>query len=179
MSAQCLTGPRQELLGRQRGQALAEFALVSIVLALVLGGVIEFGLLYGHKIELANGARAGARWAAGHSASWSTAASPASNTIEGQVMAAGGTASLSNDDSHISIQYLDVSGATPVLCGQYSVASAGFTAQAGYTQATCVNAGNLVKVTITNSYGLMTGLLGVIGAGGVTLQGVAAMVILT
>jgi len=44
----------------QRGQALVEFALVSVVLMLLLGSVVEFGFLFGHKLELANGAREGA-----------------------------------------------------------------------------------------------------------------------
>ena len=108
--------------GAQRGQALAEFALVSVVLALFLACSIEFGLLYGHKLELANSARTGARWGAAHSTTWTNAASPASNTIEGQVLAGGGTGGLPNDDSHIVIEYFDTAPASPVLCGKYSQA---------------------------------------------------------
>src|ERR1700738_5183338 len=122
----------------QRGQALTEFALVSIVLALILAGTIEFGLLYSHKIELANAARSGARWAAAHPTIWTAAGTPASNTVEGQVLAAGGTSQIANDDSHITIEYLDSSKATPVVCGRYSVGGGGaFAAQGGSQPAGC------------------------------------------
>ncbi|MEP7105529.1 MAG: TadE family protein [Chloroflexota bacterium] len=159
----------------QRGQALTEFALVSIVLALFLAGSIEFGLLYSHKVELANAARAGARWAAAHPTSWTAVASPASNTVEGQVLGAGGTAQVANDDSHLTIEYLDSSPATPVLCGRYSVAGAGFAAQPGYTQATCVVPGSLARVTVTQSYPLLTAILGGLFGAAVTVKGTATM----
>jgi Flp pilus assembly protein TadG len=160
----------------QRAQALVEFALVSIFLALLLGAVIEFGFLFGHKIELAGGARAGARWAAGHSAAWSAIASPPSNSIEGQVRAAGGLSQLANDDAHITIEYLAVSGSTTTLCGGYSQTTATFTAQAGYSRATCVIAGNLVRVTLKSPYTLVTGLLGGVLGGRVNLSSVATTV---
>jgi Flp pilus assembly protein TadG len=159
----------------QRGQALTEFALVSIVLALILAGSIEFGLLYAHKIELANGARSGARWAAAHPTGWTAAATPASNTVEGQVLAAGGTSQIANDDNHITIEYLDSSPATPVLCGRYAASGGVFTAQSGYTQATCVKPGNLVRVTVIQSYPLLTAILGGLFGAAVTLRGIATM----
>ena len=151
---------------RQRGQSLVEFALASIVLALILSGAIEFGIIFGHKVEINNAARAGARWAADNSVtgannSWSNAASPASNTIEGQIIDAGGTSSLPNNDSHITITYYDASGASPVACGHYSQASNSFVANTGYTKATCVIRSNLVTVTVTNSYPLFTNLFAV------------------
>jgi Flp pilus assembly protein TadG len=161
----------------QQAQALAEFAIISTVLILMLAGAIEFGMLFGHKIELANGARAGARWAASHSTSWSAAGSPASNSIEGQILAAGGTTQLANDDSHITIEYFDNSGSSAVLCGHYSAASNSFVAQTGYTQSTCVTAGALVKVTLTSSYPLLTRSLGASFGSAVTVKSVAAMVL--
>jgi Flp pilus assembly protein TadG len=171
-AAQMPGNPTRQL---QRGQALTEFALVSIILALILAGSIEFGLLYAHKVELANGARAGARWAAAHPTSWSAVVSPASNTVEGQVLDAGNTSQIANDDNHIKIEYLDSSPATPVLCGQYSASGGAFTAQAGYTQANCVKPGNLVRVTVIQSYPLLTAILGGLFGAAVTLQGVATM----
>jgi len=153
-----LTNPRRAARRGQRGQALAELALVSTVLALIVAGAIEFGLLYGHKLELSNGARAGARWAAAHPTSWSAAASPASNTVEGQVLAAGGTSALSNDDTHLTIEYLDSSAA-----------------RAGYTQASCVSPGNLVRVTLAQDYPLLTSILGGLFGAAVTLKATATM----
>jgi Flp pilus assembly protein TadG len=163
---------------RRKGQALVEFALVSMLLVLLLGGVIEFGFLFDHKLELSNAARAGARWGAGHSSAWSAAATPASNTIEGQVQAAGGTSGLPNDDTHVLVEYLTLSGGTLVQCGHYSVSSAAFVAQSGYTQSTCLAHGNLVRVTLTNSYPLVTGILGGLFGTRVTLQALATMVVM-
>jgi Flp pilus assembly protein TadG len=160
----------------RRGQALVEFALVSVVLMLLLGAVVEFGFLFSHKLELTNAARSGARWASLHSTTaWSANASPDSNTIEGQVRAAGGTSTLPNDDAHITIEYFNITGATQTLCGHYSAALPGFVAAAGYSQATCVIPGNLVRVTLTNSYSLVTGLLGRGVGTAVTTKAVAAM----
>jgi len=170
-----LGNPGRAARRRQSGQALAELALVSTVLALILAGAIEFGLLYGHKIELANAARAGARWAAAYPSSWSAAAGPASNTIEGQVLGAGGTSQVPNNDSAITIEYLDSSKATPVVCGRYSVAGGAFAAQAGYTQATCVAPGNLVRVTVAQNYPLLTAILGGLFGAAVTVKGTATM----
>ena len=158
---------------------MVEFALVSMLLVLLLGGAVEFGFLYDHKLELSNAARAGARWGATHSSSWSAAASPASNTVEGQVLGAGGTSALPNDDSHVLVEYLDVAGGSLVQCGKYSVSSASFVANAGYTQATCVTAGKYVRVTLTNSYPLVTGILGGIAGARVTLQATATMLVMT
>ena len=169
------------LTGRPRrgaGQALVEFALVSMLLVLLLGGVVEFGFLFDHKLELANGARAGARWGAGHSSGWSAAASPASNTIEGQALNAGGTAGIANDDSHILVEYLAVTGSTTTVCGHYSAASAAFVAGTGYTQATCVTPGSLVRVTLTNSYSLVTGILGSLLGTRVSLSALATFVVM-
>ena len=162
----------------QQAQALAEFAIISTALVLLLGGAIEFGILFGHKIELANGARVGARWGAAHSSAWSNAPSPASTTIEGQVLAAGGTGQLTNDDAHIAIEYFDLSGASPVLCGRYSAALGLFVPQVGYTQATCVAPGQLIRVTLTNPYPLLTRTLGSSFGSAVTIRGVSSMVVM-
>jgi hypothetical protein len=142
---------------------------------LLLGSVVEFGYLFSHKLELANGARSGARWGSLHSTSWSAGASPGSNTIEGQVRAAGGTSLLPNDDAHVAIEYLDVSGATQTLCGHYSATGAAFVAAAGYSQATCVIPGSMIRVTLTNSYSLVTGLLGPGVGAAVTIKAVSVM----
>jgi len=172
MKPQLAAGARRR---RSKGQALVEFALVSTLLVLLLGGVVEFGILFDHKLELANAARAGARWGANHSSAWSNAATPASDTIEGQVQSAGGTSALPNDDSHVLIEYLAVSGSSLVQCGKYSAGSAAFVADAGYTQATCIVPGNLVRVKLTYAYPLVTGLLGGVVGAHVTVQALATM----
>lgn len=105
--------------GAQRGQALVEFALVSVPLALLLLGAIEFGILFGHKVEVGGAARAGARYAASNPRQWSAATPPPSNTIQGQLLNAGGTTSLPNDDAHITIEYFSVTAGTASLCGTW------------------------------------------------------------
>lgn len=162
-------GSIRHRLQRSRGQALVEFGLAAIVLALILSGTIEFGIIFGHKVEINNAARAGARWAADNSMTgngssvctapcWSSSANPLANTVEGQIRNAGGTSSLSNTDSHISITYTDAAGTT---CGHYSASSSSFAYNSGYVAATCPARGGFVTVTVTNSYPLFTNLFAV------------------
>lgn len=167
------TAPR-----RQGGQALAEFAVVSLLLILVLGGCIEFGALSGHKLELAAAARAGSRWAASHPRSWTAAAAPNAGSIEGQVLYAGGTSSLANQDATISIEYLAVAGASATVCGHWSAAGNAFVADAGYTLASCVSKGNLVRVTVAQAYSPLTAFLNSVNGPLVTIRATAASVML-
>jgi Flp pilus assembly protein TadG len=48
----------------EQGQTMTEFALVLPVLALLLFGVIQFGILFNNYVTLTDGVRAGARKAA-------------------------------------------------------------------------------------------------------------------
>jgi len=47
---------------RQRGQALVETALSMLIILLLLAGMVDFGLAFGHRVALANAARGGARY---------------------------------------------------------------------------------------------------------------------
>src|ERR671936_241815 len=78
------------LHGRQQGQAIVELALASVVLLLLLLAIVDFGLLFSDRLAMSNAARGGARWASKHPTSWSDAASPDSDSIQGQIQAAGG-----------------------------------------------------------------------------------------
>ena len=164
----------RSLRGRQtqRGQALVEFALVSIPLALLLLGAIEFGILFGHKVELGGAARAGARFAASNSTQWSAATTPASNTIQGQILSAGGTSTLPNDDTHIAIEYFSVSGSTSTLCGRWQ---AGAYQVVTGSQAICVIPGDLVRVTVVNTYPLFSNQLRSQFGNGVQIRAVSTM----
>src|SRR5438309_3135536 len=51
-------------LRNQQGQSMTEFALVLPILALLLFGVIQFGIVFNHYITLTDAVRAGARKAA-------------------------------------------------------------------------------------------------------------------
>lgn len=146
-----------------RGQALVEFAIGALVLAIMTGGTLEFGSMMAHKTDLDNAARAGARFAADNSLNnptiWSNAASAPSNSIEGQVQAAGDTSAIPNDDSHIYIQYYDTLTGSTILCGHYSAASGSLVFVGTYTRLTCVSRANLVSVTVSSSYPLYTRIL--------------------
>jgi len=50
--------------GKERGQTMAEFALVLPVFALLLFGVIQFGIVFNNYLALTDAVRAGARTAA-------------------------------------------------------------------------------------------------------------------
>ncbi len=135
-------------------------------LLLLVMGVVDFGYLFSDRLAIANAARGGARWASKHPTTWSSAATPDSDTIEGQVQAAGGVTNIPNDDAHITISYYDVSSGAPVLCGRWSVSSNAFVPAAGYKQNTCVIPGSMVEVKVIYSYPLLTPLLaGLFGAG--------------
>lgn len=160
------------------GQATVEFALVATMLVLLLAGAIGFGNLYAVRLDLGGGARAGARWAAANPTGWTSAASPASNTIEGQALAAGGAAAATpNLDANLLVEYFAVSGGSPVACGHWSQASNSFVPAAGYTQATCVVPGALVRVTLSQTpAALGSSFQGLFG--GVKVSGSATMPVL-
>jgi len=52
---------RKVLAGDERGQALLEFALVSLVLFLILIGIIQFGFVFNNYIALTNATSIGAQ----------------------------------------------------------------------------------------------------------------------
>ncbi len=142
------------------GQALVELGVSSLFLLLLVMGIIDLGFLYSDKLALANAARAGARWAATHPNSWSNLANPDSSTIEGQILNAGGSGSVPNDDNHITISYYDTSGgSSAVYCGKYSASTNTFSPGSGYTQATCLQAGTLIQVNINYTYPVLTPLI--------------------
>ena len=156
--------------GIQRAQALVEFALVAPLLLLLLFGSVDLGGAYVIRLQVANAARVGARWASLHSGDvnygWTPSATPAENTIEGQVIYAGDTLTVVNDDSHLAIDYYiwDQGTTNTVYCGRYSAAANSFVAAtdaAGspYTASQCAAVDNIVKVTVTYDYQPFTSIL--------------------
>ncbi|HZS93740.1 MAG TPA: TadE family protein [Chloroflexota bacterium] len=151
---------------------MIEFAILLTVLLLLVMGIMDFGFMFTGNEELASAARNGARYASVHPTSWTNAASPASNTIEGMIMNGLGNTKLTNDDSHITIAWLTPSG---VACGQYSESSNSFVAQSGQSQSSCVVAGALIKVTVSYTYTPITPYLHAMWPNGVTLTSTATM----
>ena len=143
---------------RQRAQSLVELSLILPAFLLLLAGAADFGYLYSERLEIANATRVGVRWASTHPDAWSNAALPADTTIEGEILYAGDTRTIANDDTHIKVQYWDMSTTPQTFCGSYSVNPAlnagagGFVAATGYTQSNCVKPGNLITVTVSYDY---------------------------
>lgn len=142
-----------------RGQALVEFALVSMVMFVIVFAIVDFGYLFASRVNANAATRIAARYAATHPTAWTASATPATNTIEGQLNLTNLQPRVPNDDAHITIGYYVPGSGTETLCGVYSVSSAAFVAQPGYTQATCVIPGDLVRVRATYLYGWITPLL--------------------
>ena len=141
------------------GQAMVEFALVSLVLLVIVLGIIDFSYLFAGRTEAYQAARVAARFAATHPTAWTPSATPDQTTIEGNLTLTAVPARLLNDDTHITISYWLPGAGAAVQCGAYSAASAAFVAQAGYSQATCVLPGTLIKVHATYVYTFITPML--------------------
>ena len=141
------------------GQALVEFALVSILLFALVLGIIDFSFLFAGRASAYQGARVAARFAATHPSAWSAAANPDRTSIEGNLKLTAVSASVPNDDAHITISYARPgNGPTATPCGRWSVAS-GFVAAVGFTQATCLLPGTVIDVKATYVYAFITPLL--------------------
>jgi Flp pilus assembly protein TadG len=67
--------------GSERGQSLAEFALVAPLFFLLIFGVIQMGIIFGGQIALGNGAREVARYASTVRANSSAAAITQANAL--------------------------------------------------------------------------------------------------
>lgn len=169
--------PRAERGSTEAGQALVEFAIVVTVLLLLVAGAVDFGNLYSQRLELDNAVRVGARYAADNPKLWTNNASPADNTIQGQIIYAGGTLEIPNDDAHISIKYYtyDKASQTKTYCGTFSAASNSYQTVGGIPQSSCVIPGSLIRVTVNYDYALLTPILQAIFGGTVRVTAQATM----
>ncbi|HEX4755411.1 MAG TPA: TadE/TadG family type IV pilus assembly protein [Candidatus Dormibacteraeota bacterium] len=137
---------------RGRGQAMLEFALIMPFFLVLAVGAVDFGNYYELRVTAVNALRDGARYGTTHPTAWSNAATAATNSIEGLIQAEGGDPTIVNDDSHMLIAYYDTSTSPFTECGYYVATSNSFAALSTYTQATCVKAGNEIRVQITDSF---------------------------
>jgi Flp pilus assembly protein TadG len=173
----------------QRGQALVEFAISSTFLLLLLAGAIDFGMSYADRLEVANAARVGARWASLHSGDvkhgWANVSNPAENTIPGQVLYAGDTRQLLNDRNHLIIQYYywTQGSATTTACGKYDqsldngTTNDGFVSVNGYTESQCIAVGNVAQVIVNYDYPVLTPIFATFFSPTISVQSRASFVI--
>jgi Flp pilus assembly protein TadG len=144
----------------QRGQATVEFSLVALVMLVMVLGIMDFAYLFTGRAIAYQATRVAARFAATHPRAWSAVASPDRTTIEGNLKLTAVPAALPNLDANISIDYLVPESGTTTICGHWTQAAGGsFVPNSGYTLATCVRRGNLVRVTATYPYSFITPML--------------------
>lgn len=135
--------------------------MVFPLLIILVMGIVEYGKFLEMQQTIITVVRSGARYASLHPTSWSSASTANGNTIEGVMQAEAGSLNLQNTDAQITVAYYDNAGGgpNPPICGQYSQVSAAFSPASGYTQATCVKAGSIIKVTISYPYSPVTPVL--------------------
>ena len=138
---------------------MVEFALVSILLLTIVLGIIDFSFLFQGRTSAYQGTRVAARFAATHPSAWTNAASPDGTTIEGNLRLAAVSATVINDDAHLTISYARPGPGTATPCGQWSVTSNAFVPAAGFSQATCLVVGTIIEVKATYTYSFITPLL--------------------
>lgn len=141
------------------GQALVEFALVSVILITLILGVIDFSWLFTIRTQSHQATIAAARYAAVNPEAWSSSPTPPANTIEGRLVAGITTLVLPNDDSHISITYWVPDGSTGTQCGHYSASLGAFNSDHGYALTACLSPGNIVQIQATYTYRYITPFL--------------------
>jgi Flp pilus assembly protein TadG len=86
-------------LRRERGQDLIEYALILPVLALLLFGIMEFGLVIFSYNTIGDAAREGARYGAVHCPSWSTTCNLTDISTAAKLLTTG----LKQDAGHLTI----------------------------------------------------------------------------
>jgi len=138
---------------------MVEFALVSMVLLVIVLGIFDFSYLFAGRTEAFQAGRVAARFAATHPTAWSASATPDRTTIEGNLIVTAVPARVPNDDAHITISYWLPGAGAAQQCGAWSVSASAFVPQAGYTQATCVLPGSLIRVHATYLYTFITPML--------------------
>jgi Flp pilus assembly protein TadG len=143
----------------RKGQAMVEFALVSMVMLVVVLGMIDFGYLFAGRVSAYEATRVAVRFAAIHPTAWTNAAAPAGTTIEGNLLLTAVPARVPNDDAHVTITYLVPGAGAAVLCGTWSASGNAFVPQTGYTQATCAVTGRLVRIQASYLYSFITPFL--------------------
>ena len=143
-----------------RGQATVEFSLVAMVMLVMVLGIMDFAYLFAGRAICYQATRVAARFAATHPTAWTATATPDRTTIEGNLGLTAVPAALPNLDANIYIDYLVPGSGSATVCGHWTQAAGGsFAAAGGYTQATCVKRGNLVRVTANYRYNFITPML--------------------
>jgi Flp pilus assembly protein TadG len=100
--------------GSTRGQALVEFALILPILLLVVGGIIQFGILFWGQNTLTQVARDTGRWAATQQSCTNSAAVVGeANLIAQQSSLVGYSSSSPWTGTDVAVSWQDTNGTDP------------------------------------------------------------------
>jgi Flp pilus assembly protein TadG len=140
---------------RERGQALVETALSAMIILFLLLGLVDFGLAFGHRVVLANAARAGARFGSRYPDQDPTIRVAVIDALRGTlVLDSTYDDSVDRDDTVLGIVVACTNGSTSVGCGS-------------------AYRGHQIRVTVTYQYEFIFGTL--LGLPDVTLGSSAIM----
>jgi Flp pilus assembly protein TadG len=114
---------------REDGQTLVEFALVLPLIAILLFGVIQFGIVFNNYLTLTDAVRTGARKAA---VSRNLGASGASNAAKQAVVDAGVDLKLKTGDVNVSSAWNPGDKVTVQAQYPYSINLLGFVVKSGF-----------------------------------------------
>ncbi len=89
-------------LSRDRGAALVEFAIIAPMLFMLLFGIIDFGLMFGQKLDVIQGSREGARLA---SVNYQATADSSGSTQTSEIVAETCARMALADDSTVTITF--------------------------------------------------------------------------
>ncbi len=131
-------GRRTPLPATDGGQALVEFALVLPVLVLILGAILQFGLIFTSQIGLTNGVREAARYASVLPVTSTQGASAVAPEVLARLAGAGNVAALPGSPDTFAAGSCPAPGSGGGLLGTYVhpyICSLGSPAQPGLVSA--------------------------------------------
>ncbi len=125
---------------RERGQALVETALSMLIVLVLLAGLVDFGLVFGYRVALANGSRGGARFASRYPTSTNLIEAATVDSLRGTLV--------------LPIDY--IMGSDPDL-------TIHFECDPNNTQAACATVQPGQRITVTVGYNYQPLFVGLIG----------------
>jgi Flp pilus assembly protein TadG len=117
---------KRNRIGAERGQTMAEFAVVLPILVVLLFGIMQFGILFNNYVTLTDAARAGARAAA-----VSRQAADPSGNADAAVRASASDLNQGNLGVNVSSSWSPGSPVTVTATYPYSINLLGWVISAG------------------------------------------------
>jgi|HubBroStandDraft_6_1064221.scaffolds.fasta_scaffold361587_1 Flp pilus assembly protein TadG len=160
---------------KQCGQAIIEMVLIIPILLTLLFSLVDVGRYTDRQVSLEAATRDGTRYAITHPHAYNSSSSAPADSIQGVTQSEGGGATIINDDTHLTLQYQDNSGASATPCANYKP-STGLTYVGAYGPTTCLVPGNLIVVTTKYQYTILAPPFSAFFPNGVTMTATFTMV---